>query len=208
MGFSASGKKIYLARQFNIEIYDLDGDFEKDFYVSSTKYPITLVDSINQDRLLVVGDSTGPVWIIDAETERQQGMFFKYNSHNPLVRFALSPSGSVAVMVLKKGQAHIWRIGEESSRFLPQILHQGAVEIVLFKPAANEETWLTAGEDGVARLWSLRDGQVEPGAIFDHDGEAIGYATFTENPPRLATFTYSGKNRVWDTATGSLLISP
>ncbi|MEN8261176.1 MAG: toll/interleukin-1 receptor domain-containing protein, partial [Pseudomonadota bacterium] len=201
-GFGNSGRKIYLARQFNVEIYDLQGRFEKEFYVSSTKYPITIVDGVREDGLLVIGDSTGPVWLVDVMNEKTEGKFFRYNTYNPLVSFAVSPSGRTAVLLLRSGEVFLWHIGEGAIRPPVQIPHEGKAIIALFKPSEAEETWLVGGEDGVVVLWTIADGQAMPVATFEHRGEPIGYATFQEELKRLIIFSDSGKPRIWDTETG------
>jgi hypothetical protein len=197
VGFGSSERKLYLARQFNVEIYDMQGRFTTEFYVSSTKYPISLVDGVDEDRLLVVGDSTGPVWIIDAATQRNVGMFFRYNTHNPLVNFALSPSGRTAILVLRNGEAHLWKVGEVPGS-LPRLAHKGKVTLASFKPDRTEETWITAGDDGIVMLWTLSGEESRLISTFDHQREEIGYATFVNERAQLVTFTYPGTPRLWD----------
>ena len=72
VGFSATRQKIYLARQYNIEIYGLDGTFEKEISTGGgcTKYPISLVTGVLQDRLILYGDTDGALYRLDPSSER------------------------------------------------------------------------------------------------------------------------------------------
>lgn len=98
-----------------VEIYDLEGRFEKEFYVSSPKYPITLVDGVEQDRLMVVGHSTGPVWIVDADGERTRDGLFRYNTPKPLVGFHPGPlQGEVIYGTPRNGS---WLLFSQSRQF-------------------------------------------------------------------------------------------
>lgn len=64
VGFGASGKTIYLSRQYNLEVYSIDGAFQKVFNTGGgcTKYPISYVNAVLDDRLIVYGDTDGGVY--------------------------------------------------------------------------------------------------------------------------------------------------
>lgn len=206
LGFGSSQKVIYLARQFNIEIYDINGDFIKDFYVASTKYPISLVDGVDNDRRIIVGDSTGPVWILDVESENCLHQFFKYATHNPLISFDISPSGKAAVMLLREGIAHLWWVEHEMERFPHQINHKGKVRSVLFSPLSEpHEVLLTCGDDGIVNVWEIGQSKAMLISTLDHNGERVGHATFLSETGELLTVSSTKKPRIWDVKTWKLI---
>ena len=133
----------------------------------------TIIQRFADCRLLVIGDSTGPVWIVDAQTEKTVHHLFGYNSQNPLVSLTPSPSGKIAIMGLRNGELHLWNTGKESGSSLQKIPHTGKVYAVLFKPDPDEETWITGGEDGKVRLWTLRANKIELVSLFDHQVERV-----------------------------------
>lgn len=206
LGFGSSQKLIYLARQFNIEIFSIEGDFKKEFYVSSTKYPISFVDGVNNDQILVVGDSTGPVWIIDAKSENCYHMFFNYQTDNPLVNFVLSPSKKVAAMLLNGGQAYLWNIEKKRDRIPPQIHHEGKVQQVIFNPkSGQDEIFMTCGYNGNVSIWDIRENEPQLLSDINHGGESIEYANFLLETGDLITVTTSKIPHIWDIYTGKLI---
>jgi len=76
VGFGETGHKIYLARQYNVEVYSADGGFQKAFSTGAgcTKYPISFVTGVLDDQLIVYGDTDGGVYALDFKTGRCESL--------------------------------------------------------------------------------------------------------------------------------------
>jgi WD40 repeat protein/pimeloyl-ACP methyl ester carboxylesterase len=220
MGFSSSGKKIYLSRSLSVEVYSIEGTFEQKFRVTAGPKPsISLVDSVEEDRLIVVGDMTGDVWPIVYKTRKTLPSITRElrldTNVEPLLSFELSPSGRLALLVYMKitrkkfgqgrdsdydqfSRAYVWKVGGEGPKSRIRLPHKGSITYATFKPTLEEDVMLTAGEDGIVALWKLEKGSVRKMDTFDHAGKPVGYAAFSEDGQRVITLADDQKPRVWN----------
>jgi eukaryotic-like serine/threonine-protein kinase len=76
--------------------------------------------------------------------------------------------------------------------------HQGSVRAVGFSP--DGRTVLTAGDDGLARLWDARTGH-PAGLVLNH-GSVIRAAAFSPDGRTVLTAGDDGLARLWDVQTG------
>lgn len=223
MGFSSSGKKIYLARWLYIEVYSIEGTFEQEFQVKDPKQSISVVDAVEDDRLIVAGDMTGDVWPINYKTRKTRASITRTQREDtnvePLLSFELSPSGKLALLVHMKltkkkigqgrdsdydqvSRAYLWKVGDEGPKSRYRIGHKGSITYATFKPTREEDVMLTAGEDGVVALWTFEKGTVCKVAAFEHQGKPVGYAAFSEDGRRVITLADDQKPRIWEVKSG------
>jgi pimeloyl-ACP methyl ester carboxylesterase len=224
MGFSSSGKKIYLARWLSVEVYSIEGTFEQEFKVTAgPKQSISLVDSVEDDRLIVAGDMTGDVWPIVYKTRKTRPSITRDQRRDtnvePLLSFELSPSGRLALLVYMKltekkvgqgrdsdydqfSRAYLWKVGGEGPKSRLTLSHKGSITYATFKPTLEEDVMLTAGEDGIVALWKLEKGRVCKVDTFDHGGKPVGYAAFSEDGQRVITLADDQKPRIWEVKSG------
>jgi WD40 repeat protein len=80
--------------------------------------------------------------------------------------------------------------------------HGGRVLAAAFAPDGSHV--LTAGEDGVARLWDLAHADAPPRAFTGHT-DTIFAAAFSPDGARIVTASWDRSARIWDPATGRLL---
>ena len=209
VGFGASGRKIYLTRQFNIEIYSVSGEFERDFYLTSTKYPINLVDAADDDRLLIAGDTTGSVFAVDPVAEKPLGTITWWTGE-PLVQLAFSPSGSWAAMLHQGGRTVLWPVRRGlderwSASSVERIqLQRSGVFSVQFSPSREADVFLAASREGVVSTWRLAREGLAPLHDLVH-GTVVEHASFSVDGARILTVADDGIGRVWDTASGQLI---
>ncbi len=206
VGFGETGKKIYLARQYNVEVYSADGVFQKEFSTGGgcTKYPISLVTGVLDDQLIVYGDTDGGVYTLNFETSRCESLQRKPG--RILIKFDQSPSGKLAAMVFRDRTATIWNIGKEKPRTGMMSLPNEAIISAWFNPQIDNQL-LTAGEDGLVALWEIQGDALRQIRVYRHADEAIGFAMFSADGDRIVAVDASNSVFIWDTATGEILRS-
>jgi hypothetical protein len=206
VGFSATREKIYLARQYNIEVYDTNGTFKKEIRTGGgcTKYPISLVTGLRGDKLILYGDTDGQLFWVDPDTHscgslgREPGRIaIKYDSNT---------TGTRGIIVFRDGTAAILEVAagnptRDSLSFLPgeMILTAG------FHPT-TDNLLLTAGSDGEIALWQVSDEGTELlRSYVSTTGNAIGFAEFNTDGSQIVSVDEKSQLLVWDTGSGELV---
>jgi WD40 repeat protein len=204
VGFSATQRKIYLSRQYNIEIYALDGTFEKELETGGgcTKYPISLVTGILDDRLVLYGDTDGTLYRLDPGSGQCHSLARKPG--RILIKFDTNAAGDLGAMVFKDRTAAFITLGEDMSSRSLIYLPNNKVVTAIFRPGSDDQL-LTAGEDGRVALWQLDDGVPREIRFYRPSGTAIGFAAYTEDGSRIVAVDNVGDLRVWDADTGALV---
>jgi WD40 repeat protein len=122
--------------------------------------------------------------------------------HAPLGGATVSPDGDLIATWSDDGTARLWdaRIGTNAGEIARHDAPPAGTTAPIVGFSADGRHMLSAGPDGVARLWGSR-GRVE---LLRHDG-AINSAAFSRNSTRLITGSDDGTARVWRTRDGRLL---
>jgi WD40 repeat protein len=115
----------------------------------------------------------------------------------PLSRLAARSDGLLATASVS-GLISIWRPTRQA---LTLSGHDGAISALSFAPDGS--TVLSAGQDGVVRVWDATSGALR----HELRGHALGAtaATFSPDGRRIATASADKQVRVWDARTGLLL---
>jgi hypothetical protein len=205
VGFGDTGQKIYVARQYNVEVYSIDGAFEKEFLTGGgcTKYPISVVSGIMDDSMIIYGDTDGGVYTLDYASGKCH--YLQRRAGRILIQFDLSPSGRVALLVYKDLTAAIWRVGQQESREALVEIPNTKVLAASFRPTKATDTFLTAGEDGLVGLWTVENTAMQLLRMYDHNAQKVGFATFSNKGEAIVTVAESEIVRIWEVATGKLL---
>ena len=206
VGFGETWNKIYLARQYNVEVYSADGTFQKEFSTGGgcTKYPISLVTGVLDDQLIVYGDTDGGVYTLNFETGRCESLQRKPG--RILIKFDQNPSGKLAAMVFRDRTATIWNIDKEKPRVGMISFSNEAIISAWFNPQIDNQM-LTAGEDGLVALWAIQGDTLRQIRVYRNAGEAIGFAMFSADGARIVAVDASNSVFIWDTVTGEILRS-
>jgi hypothetical protein len=202
VGFERAGTRIYVARQYDIEIYDADGQFERVLStgLGTTKYPIQAIEGWDQGKWLAFGDTDGQLVVLRPEANR--GRVLARVPQTPVVEIRVSPSGRWLAALRRNGRVTLWRSGALDAG-KPVQLDSGGIATIVFQPGDGVDALLTGGRDGNADLWTLAG--TEPSRIrrFVHGQTALGYARFLEDGKRIVTIGDDQTTRIWDTRTGA-----
>lgn len=203
-GFSSSGRKIYLSRHYNIEVYSVDGTFERQFIegMVGTKFPIHLVEGIEGDRLILFADGDGQLAAF--EPDRRRSTTISRISGVPVTELRVSPSGRWVAAIRKNGRVSLWPVSK--LRFGSRVeLPEEGVLTAAFKPSREEDLLLLAGRRGKASIWSLTGPRPRRLHSFSDGKTAVGYARFLEDGQRVLTIGDDQIGRIWDGRTGELV---
>ncbi len=203
-GFGSSGKRIYLSRQFNIEVYSIDGGFLKEFKTGGgcTKHPISHVAGVLDDKLIVYGDTDGRLIKLDYKTGECSSIWRR--TGRILIKFDQSRSGQYAVLVFSDHTAYVWEIDPESSREDLMKLTSEGILSARFNPSIDNQL-LTSGKDGLVTIWVLTQGGPQKVRDVHQAGEPIEFSMFSDDGQKIVTVTASKTVNIWDAMTGEAL---
>ncbi|HUG26405.1 TIR domain-containing protein [Piscinibacter sp.] len=218
-GFSSSGKRVFVARQFGIEMYTLEGELINAFDCPCTKYPINLIDGIRNDSQIVVADTDGGAFVLAADNTGGYASVVRRGpgaaKERTVTRFLPDPSGRWALLLRGNGTAHLWQVSDR--RELAGVVGTRSVEVpatgrlvtAAFAPPPAAGVFATGGEDGTAVVWQVV-GSAIPGARVEalvrlhHQASPVAYTTFSDDASELLTVSDDGSVRVWDRRSGKL----
>lgn len=110
----------------------------------------------------------------------------------------------------RDGTVFLWRYGD-SKRCSKITVHTSSITSCVISP--NYQYLVTASEDKMCRVWTIRggDGEFIQGPNYKelyHDGEDYTFtdAAFSSDSCAMVTSSSNGQVRLWDTATGENLM--
>jgi WD40 repeat protein/cell division protein FtsB len=156
--------------------------------------------------LIVMGDETGEVLILDAVTGNVQDRF---NYKTPVRDVNISPNG--LSLAIARGDGRITVIDLKTRKFEFELYTYGSLNVTTFSP---DGTWLAAGStSGGVTLWNLKEGRIVTGPLhkkevldiaFSPDGkkfvsggaDSVAFLALTESGKKL--FSITNEDRVED----------
>lgn len=104
------------------------------------------------------------------------------------------------------GSSNIQLWDVESGRLLRTFIDQSAGDAVTFSPAGNQI--LSASADNqLMRIWDTKTGRSIQTFTLNLSGESVTALDFSSDATKLASASHEKGIKIWDTATGSLLLS-
>jgi WD40 repeat protein len=154
-------------------------------------------------KLLVTAVSDGAAWIYNARTGKKLGLVL---ARKGLLSASFSPNSKFVVTADSGGTAQIWNVstyGQVAKLAAPRYSYgRTTVATIAFGAAFSPDGKhvVTAGSDGVARIWDT-SGQLVHKLGTPHSGSLLA-ASYSPRGTSVVTASASGLVQVWDAATG------
>jgi WD40 repeat protein len=204
MGFSSSGKEIFLARQFYLDVYDLEGNRTKSVQLEYHAKPTHMIAGMFGSYVLV-GDTLGHVMMADTSSEKRPQL--KGGRAGDAVLFIESNSDSNrAIVVFESGRAKLVVIDDPSTPIELE-LESTCVLQAAFSPAQHSDRFITASCTGRIDVWHLTNGSPVRLASFNHGDTPVGLATFSSDGRRVISLGEDNTYKVWDVASQTMVTS-
>ena len=194
MGFSSDGKKVFITRQFWLDVYELDGTLIFTKQLGQTAQPLHIAAGYFNETWILVCDSEREMWFIDTatgKTPRWAGR--KPRNVGPAILVEPSISGRQAIVVFKSGAVFLLTITDSNGPTMIE-LNAKNVTFASFHEASNR--FATANETGTIQLWELRAGRPVEIASFEQ-GVASGLTRFSDDGERLLAVAEDGSVWAW-----------
>ena len=185
VGFDRSSSRVFVSRQYNVNIYTLNGRCAALIRMSCcTKSPVHLIDGMLADRYAIVAETKGGLWLTDVDDPDRQPLVLLPEFHgDAAVTMALSPDRRQALVVFESGRVGLIGWSDDAKPVLRDVVKKGAL-FAAFDPAGNNQV-LTAGRDGVLRRFEMGvAGAVEIGEYKIAD-TAIDFVSFSDDSKEL-----------------------
>jgi len=204
MGFSASGQEIFVARQFYLDVYNLEGNRIKSVQLEYHAKPTHLIAGMFNSYVLV-GDTVGHVMLADTLSgKRPQLKGGRYPDAALFIE--TSPDANRAIVVFESGRAAFLVIDDPASPGEYEIEAQGTIQAA-FSPQPHVDRFLTGSRTGRIDVWQLADGVPARLASFNHGATAVGLASFSSDGTRVISLGDDGAYKIWDIDKRKLVVS-
>ena len=160
VSFDERSSRVFVSRHYEVSIYALGGRCIGAVDMSCcTKSPVHLVRGRLGDRLLIVAESKGGLWLVDPDHPNRRITLQREFHGDPAFVARLSPDRSRALVVFESGRSAL--ITMEGDGASMQAVTSEGVLFAAFERSSNNR-FRTTGEDGTIRGWRIDGGGVEP----------------------------------------------
>ena len=204
MGFSSSGQEIFLARQFYLDVYDLEGNRTKSVQLEYHAKPTHLIAGMF-DSYVLVGDTVGHVMLADTSSDKRPQL--KGGRYPDAALFIeTSPDADRAIVVFESGRAAFLVIDDPASPGEYELATQKTIHAA-FSPRPHADRFLTTSRTGRIDVWQSTAGAPAGLASFEHGATAVGLASFSGDGTRVISLGDDGAYKVWDIGQRKLVAS-
>jgi len=203
MGFSSDGRKVFVTRQFYLDVYELDGSLAFSGELGRTAQPLHIAAGYFQKTWILVCDSERQIWLIDTATGKSSRWYERTTNDGPAVMVEPSVSDRHAIIVFKSGAVSLLTVNDADAPTMTK-LNAKDVTFATFHEASRR--FATADKKGTIQIWALRDDGPEEIASFEQ-GVASGIARFSDDGDRLIAVAEDGSVRAWTISSAKVLFS-
>lgn len=203
-GFSRSGHRIYVSRQFNIEVYGAGGQYIEEHRTGGgcTKVPIHLVvEGLHKDTLLYA-DAEGYLWELQlnsAERKSKRCTRILGRYLNPVV-VSTQTGGLASAMAVTRsdGTGVILVAGNGNSQYGTIDLPHNELTATSLASTQGDTILFTSSSSHGSTLWRLDAGKKELVIVqkFEHLVTPIIHAAFSSDGKELVTVDSKNKVRL------------
>lgn len=210
MGFSASGREIFVARQFYLDIHDLEGKLIKSVQLEYHAKPTHLIAGMFGSYVLV-GDTVGHLMLADTESDKRPQL--RSSRHrDAAVFFETNAAGTLAIVIFESGRSDLIVLDDLAAPVEHELATEGIVHAE-FGPAAQSDRFLTTSKTGRVDVWRFTgartgsEGRPYRVSSFTYGNTAVGLASFSSDGQRIISLDDKGAFQITDAATGSHVVS-
>lgn len=203
LGFSFAGDEVFVARQFYLDIFDLEGRRTASVQLEHHAKPTHLIAG-RFGSFVLVGDTVGNLMLADtASGVRPQ---FRGGRHPDSVVFVESNAArDRAVVVFESGRTDflllqdLVRVAQKPETFQHRVAETGTVHVA-FAPEPRADRFVLSTRSGGVEVWDSSTGVPVRAAAFRHEGSGVGMAGFSRDSLRVISLGEDGTCHVWDLA--------
>jgi len=203
MGFSSDGRKVFVTRQFYLDVYELDGSLAFSGELGRTAQPLHIAAGYFQKTWILVCDSERQIWLIDTATGKSSRWYERTTNDGPAVMVEPSVSDRHAIIVFKSGAVSLLTVNDADAPTMTK-LNAKDVTFATFHEASRR--FATADKKGTIQIWALGDDGPEEIASFEQ-GVPSGIARFSDDGDRLIAVAEDGSVRAWAISSAKVLFS-
>jgi hypothetical protein len=200
MGFSSDGAKIFVTRQFELDVYDLNGELVYSKQLGRTAQPLHIAVGYFAGTWILVCDSERQLWLVDTDTG-QSSRWMERTGNVPAVLAEPNLAGDLAVIVFEDGAVALL-VADDPNEPRLEYLETRDVTFAAFHDLTRQ--FVTANQAGFIELWKL--GSATPIAAFEQ-GPPAGLVRFSDDGERLIAVAQDGTVQLWSIKSGMLLAS-
>ena len=196
IGFSNDGERVFVTRQFYLDIYNLEGERINSVQLEFHAKPTHLIAGMFGQYVLVA-DTVGHLMLADTQSsERPQLEGSRYR--DAALSIHAAPSGDRAAVIYESGKADLVLLDDRTQ---PRQLDSADKDVVHidFDPT-NPERLLSSDRIGNVTLWSSAEARMTRIATFNQGVASIDLATFTGDGKRIVALNADGTFVILDLA--------
>jgi hypothetical protein len=158
LGFDRDNQRIFVTRQFNLAIFELDGSYVGGFKFSRfTKSPIHLVAGFLNDKFVLGADSKGGVWLVDPNGDETHTLQREWHG-DPLLWADVNASGNRISMVFESGRAGVISLEDlDGDQRIKDVVSKDTLYAGF---PTHEDQLFVAGENGLLQSWRFPTGSL------------------------------------------------
>lgn len=203
--FDRSSRHIFLARYFHLGVYTRTGSCVGRYIFSRhTKSPVHIVDGYLLGHFIIAGETKGGVWLVDIEKGPKATREIHREFHGDAVTsISISSSGKRATIVYESGKVNLLSFKNDEEPMLTEV----PVKDALYAGFENgsDDTIVTAGMDGVVRLWDARTSQLNSLNAFSPQPSPVDWVAFSEDGEYVVAVGADQRIYIIDRETGATI---